>query len=285
MNIYIEYRWLDKAAITEGTPSISNQEDQKNRGRLCTVEQVTDVKRLLTLIPLWTTFIAYGVVKATGNTFFIKQSSNMDVHIGKVKVPLMSFFVVKSCISSITQCLLKWMFKVARRQNVELVGIGVGMVCTVLCCITAWRVEVHRLNLIEKEGIDPRDPNQIISMSVLWLLPQFALLGLMEGFANIGLEKFMCNHVSKSMKSCGKLLKDCVIGFGNFFSIPCVLLFKSWFKDTINTSHLDRYYLALAILGFMFLCLYVCVLSTYARMEALLEDEESYEGFEDDFYS
>ena len=119
-------------------------------------------------------------------------------------------------------------------------------------------------------------------MSVFWLLIQFFLLGLMEGLASKGLEKFVSNHVSKSMRRYGLIFSNFVTGLGKFFSIPFVLLFKSWFKETINTSHLDRYYLALAILSSVFLFIYLCVLPIYAGMEYLLEGMESDDrGLED----
>ncbi|KAK7849851.1 protein nrt1/ ptr family 7.3 [Quercus suber] len=112
------YRWLDKAAIVE-TSSIGPVE-QENCGNLCPVKQVREVKRLLTLMPMWMAFFAY-----------------------------------------------------------------------------TWQVEVHRLLLIKKKGIDPSkpsdpdDPNQIISMSTFWLLPQFILLGLMDALAVEGLQEFV----------------------------------------------------------------------------------------------
>ena len=53
-----------------------------------------------------------------------------------------------------------------------------------------------------KEGIGPNndDPNKIIPMSVFWLLPQFCLLGLMEGLGDKGLENFIKDYVEESMK-------------------------------------------------------------------------------------
>ncbi|XP_023881742.1 protein NRT1/ PTR FAMILY 8.1 [Quercus suber] len=119
----------------------------------------------------------------------------------------------------------------------------------------------------------------------LKLIPMWATLfafGLMLGLASKGLEKFISNHVSKSMRRYGPIFSNFVTGLGNFFSIPFVLLFKSWFRETINTSHLDRYYLALAILSSVFLCIYLCVLPISAGMEDLLEDMESDDrGLED----
>ncbi|XP_030926117.1 protein NRT1/ PTR FAMILY 5.4-like [Quercus lobata] len=195
-------RRLDKAAvIDERTLPVSpkEQKEQVLGGHLCTAEQVREVKRLFTLIPIWTSFLGCSLVAATGNTFFYEQTSNMADNI---------------------------------------------------------KVEAHRLYLIEEENIDPMDSNQTISMSVLWLIPQFILLGLMEGLATEGLQEFFYNHVAISMRSYGPSFSECVLGFGNFISMPFVLLCRSWFKDSINTSHLDKYYLTLAILSFVCLVMY-----------------------------
>ena len=82
------------------------------------------------------------------------------------------------------------------------------MICSILCCIVAWQVEVLRLYLIKEAIADPSDPTQIISMSVLWLVPQFSLLGLMEGLASDGLHEFFYDHVATSMRSYGPPFSD-----------------------------------------------------------------------------
>ena len=262
----IKYRWLDKAAIIVETSSINPQELDSNPG----VEEVTDVKRLLTLIPIWTTFFVFSLVEATGNTFFIEQRNNLKDLGNKLNVEdstIVSFFVLKSFLRFIIP-LLSWSRKA--KQHVKRVEIGFGLVCSILCCIAAWQVEVHRLK--ESKNLDR---NKTISMSILCLLPQFILLGLTEGFGDEGLEEFFDSHIkNKSMKSYGPLFTECILGFGNFFSIPFVLLIKSWFKSTINKSQLDKYFLALAVLGSVFFCLYVYVSSMYASMEVPSEDVE-----------
>ncbi|KAL4614083.1 hypothetical protein ACB092_07G029700 [Castanea dentata] len=244
--------WLDKAAIRR-KPSIS-QEEQENCGHLCTVEQVREVKSLFSLIPVWITFFGCSLVGATGNTFFFEQTSNLDFGIGNnVHIPLKSLFALRSVMRFIISFF--FLSKKATEQHVTRMRIGVGMICSILCCIAAWQVEVHRLYLIKEEIIDPSDPTQI-SMSVLWLVPQFSLLGLMEGLAVDGLHEFFYDHVATSMRSYGASFSDCVLGFGNFIGMPFVLLCRSWFKDSINTSHLDRYYLTLAILSLVCLVMY-----------------------------
>ncbi|KAK7816929.1 protein NRT1/ PTR FAMILY 5.4 [Quercus suber] len=270
------FRWLDKAAVTVEKTSSSPQEEEN----LCSVEQVTQVKCFL---KLWTTFLAYSLVQATGNTFFIEQSSNLKNSFTKkdVRVPLVSFFVLNSFLRFIIPRLF-WSEK-ARNPNVTLVRIGVGMICSILCCIAAWQVEVHRLKQVHRlEEIKKLHPNNpfetdTISMSILWLLPQFILLGLAEGLVEEGLWEFFIKHVTKSMWNSGQLLTGCILSFGNFFSIPCVQLGGSWFKGTINDSHLDRYFLTLAILSSVFLCFYVYASiskSKYADIRDLSKEAE-----------
>ena len=247
----------------------------QNEENLCSVEQVTQVKCFLTLIPLWTTFLAYSLVQATGNTFFIEQSSNLKNTFTKkdVRVPLVAFFVLNSFLRFIIPRLF-WSEK-ARNPNVTLVRIGVGMICSILCCIAAWQVEVHRLKEIKRLNIHNQDDT--ISMSILWLLPQFILLGLTEGLVEEGLREFFIKHVTKSMWNSGLLLTGCILSFGNFFSIPCVHLVRSWFKGTINDSHLDRYFLTLAILSSVFLCFYAYASisnSKYADIRDLSKEAE-----------
>ena len=98
----------------------------------------------------------------------------------------------------------------------------------------------------------------------------------MEGLASDGLQEFFYKHVAISMRSYGPSFSDCVLGLGNFISVPLFLLCRSWFKDSLNTSHLDRYYLTLAILSFV--CLVMYAYASYSlkpfHMGNASEDEE-----------
>ncbi|KAJ8445494.1 hypothetical protein Cgig2_031307 [Carnegiea gigantea] len=55
------------------------------------------------------------------------------------------------------------------------------MVFSILCCITAAKVETGRLDILKSHGLGDK-PEEQIPMSILWLLPQFILLGAMDGF-------------------------------------------------------------------------------------------------------
>lgn len=90
----------------------------------------------------------------------------MDFYIAvDVQVPIVSFFILRSFIRFIIPFLFS--SKKAREQSVTRIRIAVGMVCSIICCLRARYVEVARLKIIKKKGINPSDPNQIIPMGVL----------------------------------------------------------------------------------------------------------------------
>ena len=99
----------------------------------------------------------------------------------------------------------------------------------------------------------------------------------------MGFREFFYKHVAISMRSYSPSFNECVLGIGNFISLPFVLTLRSWFKDTINTSHLDKYYLILAILSFVLLVFYVYASYsiTSVHMGSPSNDEESHENLED----
>ncbi|XP_059669502.1 protein NRT1/ PTR FAMILY 5.6-like [Cornus florida] len=140
-----------------------------------------------------------------------------------------------------------------------------GKICTVA------EVEVHRLHLVCKGRLKDKS-DEIISMNIFWLSPQFCLLGLMEGLAEEGLRNFFNHHVDESMRSYGPAFGDCILGIGKFLCIPFVLAFRGWFKDTLNKSHLDEYYRMLAMLSLVNLCFYWYVSNKYGYKEAPVEE-------------
>ncbi|KAG8650391.1 hypothetical protein MANES_07G036633v8 [Manihot esculenta] len=133
------------------------------------------------------------------------------------------------------------------------------MMCSILCCVTAYKVEVLRLNSID---------NLTTSMSAYWLFPQFILLGILEGLVRDGLCEFFYSQVDESMKHYESSLNDCVMGIGKFLSVICVVTFKGYFGDSVNESRLDKYYIKLAALSCGNLLFYVLVACIYSWKES-----------------
>ncbi|KAI3470004.1 hypothetical protein Pfo_026667 [Paulownia fortunei] len=260
-------RWLDKAAIEESSPSL---EEQVREGRLCTVEQVKEVKILLTMVPLWTTFLVYGLLQATGNTFFYEQANYMDNHLGQIShVPVIIFVIIKTSTSFIVSRLCDSLFpsywgeKIPR--NVMLVRIGVGMAISPICCVIAWRVEDFRLQ---------KYVNLDISISVLWLIPQFFLLGFMEGLVFDGMEEIYCALVPESFNKYGQSFTQFSLNIGNFLSLAFILVFHGLVSDDLDTSSLGVYYGMLAYVCFVNLLFYCYIATYYMKKESSAQEVE-----------
>lgn len=205
---------------------------------------------------MWTTLLIYALVEATGSTFFIEQADSLNA-----VTPLYAF---KSLVSSKVLNLFNPLIPKQRNKNKEkrqlivLLRLGLGMMCSILCCVTASKVEVHRLNSIDN----------LTSMSPFWLFPQFILLGIMEGLVRDGLCDFFYSQVDESMKHYESSLNDCVLGIGKFLSVICVVTFKGYFGDSVDKSRLDKYYLTLAALSCGNLLFYVLVACIYSWKES-----------------
>ena len=237
-------------------------------GMLCTVKNVSDVKRLLTLMPMWANFSAYCLIAPIGDTSFVEQSNNLKA--GSLSLSVL--FFLRSFIRLAIKLPFGW--EKVRQKCGLLMRIGAGMVCSIACCIVAWKVEVHRLHLME----ETRSEEDTLSMSVYSLIPQYLLLGLMEGLAGDGLEEFVIAHIPDSMRRYGPVFSELVLGFGYFYSIPLLFLFRSFG----GTNHLEIYFLFLAILSSFFFVIYVLSFSKYAGMEEIpSEDIESVKYLED----
>ncbi|XP_028760963.1 protein NRT1/ PTR FAMILY 5.5-like [Neltuma alba] len=230
--------FLDKAAIKNA-----------NEEQACTAEQVRDVKSLYAIMPLGLIFSMYIVVSASGNTYFILQTSNLDSRVGSLNFPTMVFFVLRSLIAFGVRTIQS-----RYKLKSPLCSMAVGMFCSGLCCIAAWQVERRRLSLVKFL----EKPDDDIPMSIMILIPQYFLLGLMKEFGEGGLQTFLRDRVhSEPMK---KFVGPCIemlMGIGKWFSILLALIFHRWIKDSINHSRLDKYFLVLALLSFVYLGIYV----------------------------
>ncbi|KAL0324465.1 UNVERIFIED_CONTAM: protein NRT1/ PTR FAMILY 4.4 [Sesamum calycinum] len=263
-NVIPILRCLDKASIVEPSPS---PEEQIRKGRLWEVEDVQEVKRLLSMIPLWITFLVYGLLQATGNTFFYEQVNYMDTHLGRISsVPVVIFVIVKSStsfvVSRICDLLLPYYWGEKVPRDVMLTVIGAGMAASPICCI-AWRVENYRLQ---------KYVNLDVSITFFWLVPQFFLLGLMEGLVFGGMEEMFYALVPESFKHYGPSFTQFSLNIGNFLSLLTILVFHGLFSDDLNTSSLGTYYALLGYVCFVNLLFY-CGVATYYVKESDREKE------------
>ncbi|KAK3187751.1 hypothetical protein Dsin_027312 [Dipteronia sinensis] len=242
---------LDKAAIIES--SNLSQQEQKEAGRLCTVEQVKETKLLLKMIPMWSTFLVIGLVSSTGDIFSSEQGENLIA-------PVDFLFYIVFFLKHISQAMISYLFdkflspeRVPKTQYklAKILRIWIGMVLCTIFCAVAWRVEVGRL----QENIT----------SMFWLAPQYCLLGLMLGFSADGLDEFMIDELPESLRNYASAMNRFVIdGLGSFLSILFIHANRNIFGSTLDDSRLDKYYMRLMIISFLNVCYYYFISTIYS---------------------
>ncbi|KAL9303204.1 hypothetical protein ACSQ67_020467 [Phaseolus vulgaris] len=172
------FRWLDKAAIL--VPEVSPDTEERD-GKVCSVKEVREVKSLVPMNYLCFSFFAYSLLVATGNTFFVAQASSMTTTNG---YDISKLFLIKVAAGKVSRfiCFLIMARLRSKRTTystsktfvvtTSIIRIGFGMVCAVICCFVAWKMEFYRLYSLE--------------LKIEALYPQFILLGMTEALLEGG---------------------------------------------------------------------------------------------------
>ncbi|PWA79084.1 hypothetical protein CTI12_AA209650 [Artemisia annua] len=231
----------------EQTSRHSDTDKKKNRVSSSYKRDVKVVRSLLRMFPMWGTFFVVSLISAVGNTFYIEQYSNLE---NKLDIPIQIFELIQDFSGFMIPFVYHW---TCFFQNQKF-KIGVGMFCSIISCMFAWRLEVHRLQELTMLG---GDENAETSLSFLWLVPQFFMLGCMEGLTENGLLNFFKSQIDEPMKNYGDEYIEVVICLGELINIVLILILRQfgWFGEDVNSStRLDKYYLLLVLE-----CLYILI--------------------------
>ncbi|KAJ8747112.1 hypothetical protein K2173_008911 [Erythroxylum novogranatense] len=265
--------FLDKAAIVESTEE--NSAEKKNPWRLQTVTKVEELKLILNMIPIWIATLPFGICVAQTTTFFIKQGTTLDRHIGNgFQIPSawiyglspIGMFISLAIYEKILVPVLRKMTGNERGVNI-LQRIGIGMVFSLTSMVVAAMVERKRLDLVDRNPLKGS-----LTMSVFWLVPQFLIIGLGDGFTLVGLQEYFYDQVPDSMRSLGIAFYLSVVGAASFISSLLITLVdhltgkagRSWFGKDLNSSRLDKFYWLLAGITAANMLLYVLLAKRYS---------------------
>ncbi|KAL6012733.1 hypothetical protein ACLOJK_003222 [Asimina triloba] len=162
----------------------------------------------------------------------------------------------------------------------ELQRMGVGLLIAMLSMVAAGVVEVERLKRVP-------DPSERSSLSIFWLIPQYALVGTSEVFMYVGQLEFFNGQAPDGIKSFGSSLCMASMALGNYVSSLLVNLVmristreggNGWIPGNLNHGHLDRFYFLLAGLAFVDLIIYIACSKWYKYAEFEDRDAEKIEG-------
>lgn len=146
--------------------------------------------------------------------------------------------------------------------------IGIALFLSILGMAAASFAEMKRLGVVKHN----RGNTSTLPITAFYLLPQFVLVGIGDGFMYTGQLDFFITESPKGMKaiSTGLFLTTNALGF--FGSSILVTIVKKltgdrpghgWLLSRINESRLDYFYVLLAVMGSIDLAFYMVLAAWY----------------------
>ncbi|KAK9116893.1 hypothetical protein Sjap_015840 [Stephania japonica] len=279
---------LDKAAVVlDGEVDVDGE--RKNKWRLCSVQQVEEVKCLLRVAPIWASGIICFVTMSQQGTFTISQAQKMDRHLGpKFQIPAGSLGIISMTTIGIwiplyDRVIVPRLRKLTKHEEgiTLLQRMGIGIVFSILSMVVAGIVENRRrasANLhASADGVAP--------MHVMWLAPQLIFMGLAEGFNFLGQIEFYYKQFPEHMKSVANALPSCSMAGASYLSSVIVsIVHKSsgghgrpdWLSNNINAGRVDYFYYLIAGLGILnFIYFFVCSSRYHYKGAPIVDNDDT----------
>ncbi|XP_031274929.1 protein NRT1/ PTR FAMILY 5.4-like, partial [Pistacia vera] len=289
-----QLRFLDKAMILDEIDCLSAQ---RNPWRLCTQNQVEQVKLVIRVIPIWLACLMFFAVQAQNRTFFTKQGSTMIKSIGPhFELPPAALQSVIGLAILIFVPIYDQVFvRLARKKTglpsgiTMLQRIGIGLFLSIIFMIVAALVEAKRIKTAREHGLMDT-LNATLPITIAWLLPQYVLSGLCDVFTVVGLQELFYDQMPEEMRSMGAAAYISIIGVGSFLNSIIISIVEvtnkraggTWLSNNINRAHLDYFYWVLAGLSALNLCIFIWIAKRFVYKKVVKEEsreeEESMNG-------
>lgn len=288
-----KYRFLNKAAIImEG----ELQPDGFNAKpwRLCSIQQIEEVKCLLKIIPVWASGIICFLSMAQQGTFTLSQAMKMDRHLGpRFQIPAGSLSVISMITIGVWLPLYDRVVVPALGKVTKIEGgitllqrMGIGIVFSIFAMVASGLAEQkRRASALEHGGHDGIAP-----ISVMWLAPQLILMGFAEAFNIIGQIEFYNKEFPENMSSVANSLFSVTVAGANYLSALMVNIVHNvtrgkngqpdWLTKDINAGKVENFYFLIAALGVLNLVYFLYVARQYQYKSRVWIDEEEKPGFD-----
>ncbi|KAK9278392.1 hypothetical protein L1049_027957 [Liquidambar formosana] len=297
-----QFRFLDNGAIITLQDKINTDGSAANPWRLCSMQQVEEVKRLMRMIPIWAAGIVYYVAIVQQQTYVVFQALQSDRRLGNTsfRIPAASYtiftmFSLTIWIPIYDRIIIPKLRKLTGKEGgiTILQKMGIGMVLAIITMLISAIVEDRRRIIALTKptvGIDPRR-GAISSLSGLWLIPQLALIGISEGFTVIGEVEFYYKEVPENMRSIGAAFLFVGMAMSSYLSSFLVSIVHqttrgaatgNWLAEDLNQGRLDYFYYLVAFLGVINFCYFLLCAKWYkykgtggSTLEMAMEKEQS----------
>ncbi|KAL0355905.1 UNVERIFIED_CONTAM: protein NRT1/ PTR FAMILY 2.11 [Sesamum radiatum] len=276
-----QFRFLDKAAIATAGDGIKPDGSVANPWRLCSMQQVEEVKCVLRVIPIWAAAILYHVGEKQQYIVFQAMQSNRHVGTTSFQIPPATYNIFAMLTLTIwvpiyDRMIVPFLRRITGKQGgiTVLQRMGIGIFLTIIESLVAGLVEAKRRGMAisrPMEGIHAKR-GDISSMSALWLVPQLFLGGLAEAFCSIGQVEFFYKQFPENMRSIAGSFFFCGMAVANYvngFLISVVHRATegsstgNWLPEDLNKGRLDYFYYLVAALCVLNFCYFLVCAKWY----------------------
>ncbi|XP_061360628.1 protein NRT1/ PTR FAMILY 2.13-like [Gastrolobium bilobum] len=256
-----QLRFLNKAAMIQNN-EVNEESLVTNPWKLCSIQQVEEVKCVIKIIPIWASGILCLIPMAQGGIFPVIQAMKMDRHLGShfeihpASFSIISLISIGIWLLCYDLFLQRALAKVTKQEEglTGLQKIVIGNIFSILTMVSGGLVEWQRRSVaISHDALHGVKP-----MSAMWLAPQFAFLGLCEVFSIIGQTEFYNSESPEKMRTLGNSLQFLVAGFSSYAGALVMNIVHKvtrkygktdWLNNDLNAGRLDYYYFVIAGLG------------------------------------
>ncbi|XP_019199211.1 PREDICTED: protein NRT1/ PTR FAMILY 2.7-like isoform X2 [Ipomoea nil] len=255
------FEFLNRAAM-RGNGDVAADGSNKKPWRLCNVREVEDFKTIIRIIPLWSTAIFLSTPIAMNVSLSILQALTMDRHLGHhFQIPAGSIFVFSMLSTSLSLILFDRILspawrRLAGKPPTPLQRVGTGHMFNIAAMVVSAVVESKRQNAAAKSHA------LITPISVMWLLPQLALVGIGEAMHFPGQLELYYQEFPASLKNVSTSLAWVIIAIAFYLSTALIDLLgrvTEWLPNNINHGRLDNVYWLVTVIGvFNFAYFLIC---------------------------
>jgi dipeptide/tripeptide permease len=161
--------------------------------------------------------------------------------------------------------------------------MGIGLVISVFATFIAGFIEIKRKKIAMEHGLIEH-LNEMIPISVFWLVPQYSLNGMAEAFMSIGHLEFFYDQAPESMRSTAMAFFWTSISIGNYVSTLLVTLVhkfsagpngENWLPDNnLNKGKLEYFYWLITILQVINFIYYLFCANMYTYKQIQIHHKE-----------
>ncbi|KAI3970620.1 hypothetical protein MKX01_024267 [Papaver californicum] len=263
-----QFRFIDKAAIVTIEDQINEDGSPANPWRLCTMQQVEEVKCLVRVLPIWVSSAIFHIATTQQQTYVVYQALQSDRRLGNnnFKIPAASYTAVSWLTIAVwipiyDRLIVPSLRKLTHQEGgiTLLQRVGIGTFLSALFMLVSALTEERRRNFTQTHPTlgTAKGGGAVSSMSGLWLIPQLVLSGLAEAFGLIGEVEFYYKQFPENMRSIGVSVYYLAIAVGSYASGFLVSVVDqttegaatgNWLAEDLNKGRLDYFYYTISLI-------------------------------------